>query len=364
MKIVCLLLSVACVTGAGTASASGTEVAFDESAEFLSLDTRTDVAVRTLALGVDLQPVVCNNAADWTRGGDLAKDPASVRVTRMYGADPADPSGWVDIAVDSEAEAAGAEATVLWEPTLRRLYRVEMLVDGAVVQTAYFDLLNATDLEDGRTPVADDRIVIETPDVSYTGNPVRPTLTVFAADGVTPLVEGRDYVMTCSDNVQIGTASVTIEGVGDYSESVTKTFRVVSSVPVEVAADEAGFAGLDSRKDPFLKVAEDEWIPVAWNNSETFAENPFAVWLPGGSDDTALSAVVTVVRLAGRNDEPDWTKGMVVSDGSAEGTSTWCPSEHGWWAFRLTIMRDGVPESGEFVRRIKFGRNGLLILVR
>lgn len=60
---------------------------------------------------------------------------------------------------------------------------------------------------------------------NFTGKPLTQTITVTA--GSKKLVNGKDYTLTWKNNTNIGTASVTIKGKGDYNGSVTKTFRIV-----------------------------------------------------------------------------------------------------------------------------------------
>ena len=58
----------------------------------------------------------------------------------------------------------------------------------------------------------------------YTGSEQKPKPTVVAAGSV--LKEGTDCTLSYSNNVKGGTASVTIRGKGNYSGSVTKTFKI------------------------------------------------------------------------------------------------------------------------------------------
>ena len=61
-------------------------------------------------------------------------------------------------------------------------------------------------------------------DRAYTGSAQQPKPTVVAAGSV--LKEGTDYTLSYSNNVNIGTASVTIKGKGNYRGSVTKNFKI------------------------------------------------------------------------------------------------------------------------------------------
>lgn len=61
--------------------------------------------------------------------------------------------------------------------------------------------------------------------MGYTGQPLEPTVTV--KDGETTLVKDQDYTVTYSDNELVGTATVTITGMGDnYAGETTKTFEI------------------------------------------------------------------------------------------------------------------------------------------
>ena len=67
--------------------------------------------------------------------------------------------------------------------------------------------------------------VSETAQKKYKGLPVEPTVTV--KDVNTYLTEGIDYTVKYSSNDGVGLASLTINGKGYYTGSVTKTFRIV-----------------------------------------------------------------------------------------------------------------------------------------
>ena len=60
---------------------------------------------------------------------------------------------------------------------------------------------------------------------TYTGKPITPSPVVKQL-GVT-LKKGTDYKVAYSNNTKIGTAKVTITGIGKYTGTYTKTFRIV-----------------------------------------------------------------------------------------------------------------------------------------
>lgn len=80
----------------------------------------------------------------------------------------------------------------------------------------------------------------------HTGNPITPTVAV--KDGSTTLTEGTDYTVSYTDNTNVGTAAVTVTGMGNYSGTIRKTFEIVKSDAEKVAAAktvvEAAIAGI------------------------------------------------------------------------------------------------------------------------
>ena len=58
----------------------------------------------------------------------------------------------------------------------------------------------------------------------YTGAALEPPVTV--KDGEKALVEGTDYTVTYADNTAVGTATVTITGMGNYTGTLTATFAI------------------------------------------------------------------------------------------------------------------------------------------
>ena len=59
---------------------------------------------------------------------------------------------------------------------------------------------------------------------NYTGKPIKPAVTV-TYDGQ-QLIEGIDYELVYKNNMNAGSASVDINGIGNYSGTATKTFTI------------------------------------------------------------------------------------------------------------------------------------------
>ena len=58
----------------------------------------------------------------------------------------------------------------------------------------------------------------------YTGSAVTPAVTVTIGDKL--LVDGTDYTVTYKNNINVGTATIRVKGKGDYTGTLTKTFKI------------------------------------------------------------------------------------------------------------------------------------------
>lgn len=64
---------------------------------------------------------------------------------------------------------------------------------------------------------------------TYTGNGIEPNVTVKLDN--TTLVLNTDYTVSFTDNVDVGTATLTVTGKGNYGLTVTKTFDITKATP-------------------------------------------------------------------------------------------------------------------------------------
>ena len=67
-------------------------------------------------------------------------------------------------------------------------------------------------------------MTLSTSTYAYDGKAKKPGVTV-KLNGKT-LKNGTDYSVTYSNNTKVGTAKVTIKGKGNYSGTITKTFKI------------------------------------------------------------------------------------------------------------------------------------------
>ena len=111
----------------------------------------------------------------------------------------------------------------------------------------------------------------------YDGSPKRPAVKVY--DGSTLLTEGTDYVTTYSNNVQPGTATATITGIGKLSGSKSMNFTISREERIDLSKcsaslDTATFIYDGGEKRPAVtvydgknKLAKDTDYLVTYNNN-------------------------------------------------------------------------------------------------
>lgn len=65
-------------------------------------------------------------------------------------------------------------------------------------------------------------------DQTYTGTAITPDLVITHESRVNPLVKGTDYTVSATANTNVGTATITITGIGDFKNSKQVTFTIVA----------------------------------------------------------------------------------------------------------------------------------------
>ncbi|MBQ9003129.1 MAG: InlB B-repeat-containing protein, partial [Eggerthellaceae bacterium] len=117
--------------------------------------------------------------------------------------------------------AAGADYTVSYSSNVN-VGTATVTVTGngnyTGTKSATFRIVAASSGDIAVSPIADQ---------TYTGSAITPALTV--TSGGRTLVPGTDYTASYSSNVNVGTATVAVTGMGNYSGSKSATFRIVAA---------------------------------------------------------------------------------------------------------------------------------------
>ena len=101
------------------------------------------------------------------------------------------------------------------------------VADDAKIINGYVKVSKGADL-------ADAVITLDETQFTYSGMEHKPTVIVTI--GSKTLTEGKDYTLTFANNVNAGTATVTVKGAGDYTGEATKEFTLVKADNTVTAA--------------------------------------------------------------------------------------------------------------------------------
>ena len=89
------------------------------------------------------------------------------------------------------------------------------------------------------------------PNQTYTGSEIRPAFT--ASWNQTDLKQGTDFTVSYSNNINAGTARVTLAGTGNYSGSRSVTFTIVPASITDVSAADQTYTGSALKPVPAVK---------------------------------------------------------------------------------------------------------------
>ncbi|GAB6393780.1 MAG: Ig-like domain-containing protein [Bacteroidales bacterium] len=122
------------------------------------------------------------------------------------------------------------------------------------------------------------------PDPTYTGEPAKPAFTV--KDGSKVLTEGRDYTVTCDNNVNAGTAVATVTGMGNYTGAVSKTFTVL---PQAITAEWVEDIPLQTHTGEAIKPA----VVVTDGRKVLTEGRDYSVWYSNNTGAGTATATIT-----------------------------------------------------------------------
>ena len=90
----------------------------------------------------------------------------------------------------------------------------------------------------------------------------KQTTNIELADGEKELVEGIDYIVDYKNNINIGKATVTISGIGNYTGAITKTFEIVKDIAnLEINIKDATYIFYKRREaKPELQIKDNDYL--------------------------------------------------------------------------------------------------------
>lgn len=153
--------------------------------------------------------------------------------------------------------------------------------------------------------IASDQITIdEIEDQIYTGEEITPEVVV--KDGERTLEKDVDYTVAYADNTEVGTATVTITGIGDYAGSVEVTFAIVEAGHDRPEKDDQKNDNKDDQKNDNKDDKNNK--PVSGNNNKG-----------NGTSASGNSGKTNTVKTGDENSSLLWFLLLAVSCGCGVG---------------------------------------------
>ncbi|WP_295620551.1 Ig-like domain-containing protein, partial [uncultured Intestinimonas sp.] len=201
---------------------------------------------------------------------------------------------------DTEWKIAAFDAPV--EAKFVRLYGVHTRGGGGDVADRFMSCAELrVRLAESKPDLSTAEVTLEQESFDYTGSEIRPIPTV-TLDGET-LRYGVDFLIDYENNIQPGTATLTVRGIVQYEGSVSITFTIneveliaQSYSPVSVTTHIGDAPALPEEVTAQVNVGPDVQFPVVWDeiDPEQYAQaGPFTV--EGTVEGQALKPTATVV---------------------------------------------------------------------
>ncbi len=156
-------------------------------------------------------------------------------------------------------------------------------------------------IDELKITLTDNLFTVDTSSVTADGTPKTKTVTPVALENF-PLTEGRDYEVTYTDNIEVGTATLTVTGKGDYTGTLTYQFEITAppapsepepTVPSEPEPSVPS-ATVDRVTNPDGSVTETRTEPDGSRTVTVTDTNGAASVSAYASDGTLTSTEVTV----------------------------------------------------------------------
>lgn len=126
-----------------------------------------------------------------------------------------------------------------------------------------------------RADISSCTVTLSDESLTYTGSSLRPTVTVKSGDK--ELTLNQDYYVSYRNNWDVGTASVIVNGSGNYTGSVTKDFQIVpadiSNYEVTLYNDSFDYDGTAKEQRYVRLYSGTRWLSEDTDFTVTYANN-------------------------------------------------------------------------------------------
>lgn len=178
--------------------------------------------------------------------------------------------------------------------------------------------------------LADGNVALTDPDATYTYDKtekkpdVTVTDTVYGEDTARTLLEGKDYTVTYTNNINAGNATVTVTGQGNYSGSGAATFTIDKASIADLVPTVSGTAAAGQVLTASLSGVDDSEVTYTWTVGDNTATGKTYVVQPADSSkEITVKAAGNDANYTGTTaDSAPLTVAMVTVTGTVTITGT------------------------------------------
>ncbi|UKK49629.1 hypothetical protein L6475_06785 [Prevotella sp. E9-3] len=139
-------------------------------------------------------------------------------------------------------------------------------------------------------------ITLGTSTFTFNGTELKPTVTV--KDGEATLVENTDYTLAFTNNVNVGTATVTATGIGNYSGTKTATYTIIKADITPTAPTAQTGLVYTTQPQALIAAGQAQGGEMLYSlDNETWSTN-----IPTGTEAKEYTVYYKVVADANHND--------------------------------------------------------------
>lgn len=162
-------------------------------------------------------------------------------------------------------------------------------------------------------------------DQQYTGAPVTPEINLVKRGTTIALTKDKDYTVSYTNNVEVGTATVIIEGIGEYYGTYVRTFKIVGEMEQEIVVlpEQERDLGNGTRslnsKATYVKYTVAPKTAVTYTSSD---EKVVTIDTKGNIKYTGLGEATITIKAAAEKGYKEAVKTVAVKVGLAKPTFT------------------------------------------
>jgi hypothetical protein len=256
---------------------------------------------------------------------------------------------WDDITGDNDATWTDYtdDGVVFREGTLSARVGYTPAAGGT---TIYSDIVSVVYTIVDPKEITADMVTLEKDAYDYTGSAIIPDVKVYDSEKQAYLVKDTDFELSCENNTNVGTATVTVTGKVNYKGSVEKTFEII----YRASGEQFDAAIGDNTYGTYYDNTNDTYLPDGYSAyfitgvSGTTATTQSLTYIPKGT-------AVIVAKVASTGATAPGAGNMMIHVDADTDVATMAGTIYGLYNGKLMKVTMGTIAAGKNVLQVAGG---------